>query len=413
MAASRTAAAGIVRPACGHARYTRRVSTVESPRARPGTRLALFGGRSPATFLARYWQRRSLLVRSAWPAVDELAAFASRERLFTLALRDDVESRLVTRSRMRYELAHGPFRRRHLERLPPRDWTLLVSGVNLEDRAADRVLRRFAFLPWARLDDLMVSIAAPGGGVGPHVDSYDVFLLQADGRRRWRYGRQRDLTLRNGVPLKLLERFAPTHSETLAPGDLLYLPPGYAHDGVAVDTCVTCSIGFRAPLFQELAEAFLDDLRDRVALDGRYADPGLRPRSHPGEIDAAMRRQVAAALKRVRIDGAMIASFLGRWLTEPKPLIHFTVPPRTRRVDFAQRIARSGLALDLRTQMLYDRTTLYVNGEAMAMPQTDASTLRRLADRRGLAARACRDLAPATIALLHGWHRHGYLETTP
>lgn len=380
--------------------------------ARPGAAVALLGGRSPAAFLARYWQRRALLVRGAFPRFGEISAFASRDRLFALALRDDVESRLVTRSGSRYALAQGPFRHADLRRLPPRNWTLLVSGVNLADRDADRLLRRFAFLPWARLDDLMVSIAAPGGGVGPHVDSYDVFLLQAAGRRRWRYGRQRDRTLRDGVALKLLERFAPTRDETLGPGDLLYLPPNYAHDGVAVETCITCSIGFRAPLWQELAEAFLDHLRDRVALGGRYADPGLRPRSHPGEIDAAMQRQVAAALKRIRIDGAEIASFLGCRLTEPKPLVRFDPPAHLARSEFARRIARSGVALDRRTQMLYDRTTLYINGEAMALPQTGAVVLRRLADQRGLAADACGRVAPATLALLHDWHRHGYLELT-
>ena len=388
------------------------MSVTDDVPARPGAAVALLGGRSPAAFLARYWQRRALLVRGAFPQFRELSVFANRERLFALALRDDVESRLVTRSGSRYMLAQGPFRRADLRRLPPRNWTLLVSGVNLADRDADRLLRRFAFLPWARLDDLMVSIAAPGGGVGPHVDSYDVFLLQAAGRRRWRYGRQRDLALRGNVPLKLLERFAPTRDETLGPGDLLYLPPDYAHDGVAVDTCITCSIGFRAPLWQELAEAFLDHLRDRIALGGRYADPGLRPRSHPGEIDAAMRRQVTTALKRIRIDATEIASFLGCWLTEPKPLVRFDPPAHLARSAFARRIARNGVALDRRTQMLYDHTTLYVNGEAMALPRIDAASLVELADRRRLAADACNRLAPATLALLHGWHRHGYLELT-
>lgn len=386
------------------------MSTLAASTVRSGAPLALLGGRSPTFFLARYWQRRALLVRGAVARAAEAAAFATRDRLFAFALRDDVESRLVTRSGRRYTLAQGPFRRADLRALPPRNWTLLVSGVNLEDRDADRLLRLFSFLPWARVDDLMVSVAAPGGGVGPHVDSYDVFLLQATGRRRWRYGRQRDLALRAGVPLRLLEHFAPSRSETLGPGDLLYLPPDYAHDGVAIDTCTTCSIGFRAPLYQELAEAFLDHLRDRVAIGGRYADPGLRPRQHPGMIDASMRRQIAVALERIRIDGAEIASFLGRWLTEPKHLVHFKAPTRLARGDFARRIARTGVALDRRTQMLYDRSTLYVNGEAMPLPRQDATTLTRLADRRGLAAPACRRLAPATVALLHRWYGYGYLE---
>ena len=151
----------------------------------------------------------------------------------------------------------------------------------------------------------MVSYAAPGGGVGPHFDSYDVFLLQGFGRRRWRYGRQDDLSLREGLPLKILRRFTPSHDDVLAPGDMLYLPPSYAHDGVALDACTTYSIGFRAATHTELAQAFLDHLRDRVDLPGRYADPDLRPAREPARIDAAMQRRAGA---RARDDPLVAAA---------------------------------------------------------------------------------------------------------
>ena len=172
---------------------------------------------------------------------------------------------------------HGPFRRSDFRALPERNWTLLIQGVNLHVPAADALLRRFSFVPYARLDDLMVSYAAPGGGVGPHFDSYDVFLLQGKGQRRWRLSRQRDLALKPDVPLKILARFRPDHVVLLDPGDMLYLPPGIAHDGVAIAACSTYSIGFRAPSAQELGIAFVDWLRDRIALDGWYRDPGSGP----------------------------------------------------------------------------------------------------------------------------------------
>ncbi|MEO5700409.1 MAG: cupin domain-containing protein, partial [Casimicrobiaceae bacterium] len=193
----------------------------------------LLGGISAAAFLRRHWQKAAHLARAAIPG---FAGVLDRDALFALAARDDVESRLVQRTGARWSLAHGPFAVRTLRALPARNWTLLVQGVNLHVPAADALLRRFRFVPYARLDDLMVSYAAPGGGVGPHVDAYDVFLLQGFGRRRWRYGRQDDQAFRPGLPLRVLRRFKPTEDAILAPGDMLYLPPAYAHDGVALET---------------------------------------------------------------------------------------------------------------------------------------------------------------------------------
>ena len=363
------------------------------------------GRHSAAAFLSRYWHKEALLVRGAIPALTEIV---DRDALFALAAREDVESRLVRRSRGRYTLDEGPFRVRDLQRLPPRDWTLLVQGVNLHVDAADALLRRFAFVPYARLDDLMVSYAVPGGGVGPHVDSYDVFLLQVLGRRRWRYGRQDDLRLRPGAPLRTLRRFTPQHDATLERGDMLYLPPEYAHDGVALDECMTYSIGFRAPLDQELAEAFLDYLRDTVVLPGRYADPDLAPTRRPGRIDARMRRHAAAVLARVAWDRHAVDRFLGRYVTEPTGV---TFTPRRPRAPaaFAQRLARDGVRLDRRTQLLYDDARYYVNGEDAPLPDIVRELLQRLADRRSLSAADCRALPPPIVEILREWQRHGYL----
>jgi len=287
---------------------------------------ALLGGHAPATFLRRFWQKEAHLVRSAVPG---FAGLFTREALFALAGRGDVESRLVVRSRGSWKMDHGPFPRAHFKALPATGWTLLVQGVNLHSDAADALLRRFAFLPYARLDDLMVSYAAPGGGVGPHFDSYDVFLLQGEGRRRWRYGRQVDLSLKPGLPVKILRRFTPEMDAVLAPGDMLYLPPSYAHDGVALDACTTYSIGFRAASRNEIAKAFLDHLRDELALDGRFADPDLKPSDEPARIAEPMQRRVDSILRGIRWDRAATARFLGIFLSEPKPDVYFD-PPASR-----------------------------------------------------------------------------------
>lgn len=364
----------------------------------------LLGGLTPDAFLRRYWQKRPLLLRSS---VADCKRLPSRAKLFALAGRDDVESRLVLRGRGRWSLSNGPFRAKELRMLPARGWTLLVHGVNLHLAAGDALLRRFAFIPYARLDDLMVSVAAPGGGVGPHFDAYDVFLLQGSGRRRWRLSRQRDLALVPGRPLKILARFRPDAECTLAPGDMLYLPPGCAHDGVALDAGTTCSIGFRAPSAQELATGFLDWLRDDIALDGRYADPGLLPTREPARIGSAMRERCAGMLRRVRWDRMDTDLFLGCYLTGPKPTAFFAPPRRPLTAGaFAAAAARRGVRLDSRTQLLYDDRRVFVNGAAISRPRAAAGTLQRLANARRLEPG---ELRPAATGLLYRWYRDGYL----
>jgi 50S ribosomal protein L16 3-hydroxylase len=366
---------------------------------------SLLGGLSPAAFMHRYWQRRALLVRAALPG---FRGCIERHRLFALAGRDDVESRLVVREGRRWWVQPGPIARTCFAELPPRDWTLLVHGINLHHAPADRLLRRFAFVPYARLDDLMVSHAAPGGGVGAHFDSYDVFLLQGPGRRRWRVSRQRDLALRRNLPLKLLARFKPNAQATLSAGDMLYLPPHHAHEGIAVDTCTTYSIGFRAPATDELATAFLDWLRDRIQLDGRYSDAGLRVAEYPARIPEGMQRKCARMLARIRWNDREARRFVGCFLTEPKPSVVFRARTRALTpVRFASAAARHGLRLDARTQMLYDADNVYINGEALAWPGRDDAALRRLANERALPPTR---IPPAALGLLRRWHHHGYLD---
>ena len=368
-------------------------------------RLPLLGGLDAAAFLARYWQKRPLLVRAAIP---DFAGIVSRADLIRLATRDDAETRLVARRGRQWTLRHGPFAARDFANLPARQWTLLVQGLNHFIPAADALLSQFDFIPRARLDDVMVSYAVPGGGVGPHFDSYDVFLLQGPGRRRWRIGAQKDHELDPRAPLKILKRFDPEFDWVLEPGDMLYLPPGYAHDGIAVDECMTYSIGFRASPTQELAVAFLRHLEDTLDLDGRYADPDLEPQRHPAAIGDAMVEKAAAMLARVRWNDRDVARFLGQYLSEPKATVTFS-PPR-RPLSAAQlnaRCRRYGLRLSRRTIMLFRGGTLFINGEAHPLPAGDRRFLVDLADRRSIATLPA--ISSATAAQVYDWYRAGYL----
>lgn len=367
------------------------------------------GTLSPRAFLREYWHKKPLLVRGALPAFQGLV---DRTGLLDAACRASVSSRLVLRSGGRWEVRSGPFRRRDLRGLPPRDWTLLVQEVNHFLPAAARLMREFAFIPLARLDDVMVSLAPPGGGVGPHFDSYDVFLLQGSGRRRWRVSAQRDLELVPDAPLKILERFVPEQEWVLEPGDMLYLPPDYAHDGIAVDECTTYSIGFRAPAAQEIGQAFLDHLRDTLQLSGRYADPDLALQKDAAAIAASMIGQVAAMLDGIRWTRRDVALFLGAYLTEPKPHVFFSPPQRPlSRARFRAHAARYGLALALKSRMLFDRDRLYLNGETFAPAAEATAVLRRFANTGVLAGGTA--LGAEVAELLFEWYRAGYIELRP
>lgn len=357
-------------------------------------------------FLRRHWQKKPLLVRGALPACGRLIP---RDGLFELAARDDVESRLVRRRGDQWQVDHGPFEPRRLKRLPRADWTLLVHGVNHVLPAAQRLLDAFSFIPYARLDDLMASYAPPGGGVGPHFDDYDVFLLQGEGRRRWRISRQRDLALVEGAPLKLLRRFRPAREWTVGAGDLLYLPPRCAHDGIALDGgCITYSIGFRAFEANDLASRFLEYLQDHLQLAGIYEDPALRPARRPARLDEAMIRGARNFLMRVRWTGSDVARFLGRYLTEPKAHVIFARPARpVPERDFAASASRRGLTLALPTRMLFRGATLFINGEASDVAAPAARLLSRLADRRSLPPPARLDRESARV--LYRWYRAGYI----
>lgn len=365
---------------------------------------SLLGGLTPTRFLRDVWHKRPLLIRNAVPGFQGLLSPREMEQL---ACRDDIESRLVQGSGSDWRLAHGPFSKTDFKRLPKTEWTLLVQSLNHVLPEADALLARFDFIPHARLDDLMVSYAVPGGSVGPHFDSYDVFLLQGQGYRRWQISTQTDLALVDDAPLKILRHFEVEDEWLLGPGDMLYLPPHVAHYGVAEDACMTYSVGFRAPTVEELAHGFLMHLQDTLSLDGRYADPDLRLQRHPGEIGRAMLEQIEAMIDRIRWRPNDVAEFAGRYLSEPKPNVFFEAPdaPLTRRA-FDRRANSAGIALDPKSRLLFSGRRFFINGEAFTPPRDDIAALTQLADRRRLAP----PLSAALCARFYAWYDAGWLE---
>ena len=383
--------------------------------------LPLLAGLSPAQFMRRHWQKKPLLVRGAIPGLKPLL---SRADLVALAASDDVESRLIVKKGDNWLMKSGPFAKRSLPPFSQPCWTLLVQGVDGHHAAVYQLLQQFRFVPDARLDDVMISLASPGGGVGPHFDSYDVFLLQASGRRRWKISRQKDLTLQEGMPLKILQNFEPDEEFVLDAGDMLYLPPRYAHDGVAepfagadgkVQDCMTYSIGFKAPSRSELAYELLYRLADFGEDDAQnsnpravkkmYSDPKQHATPNPaalptGLIDFA-KDAVLAALK----DPLATACALGEAMTEPKPQVWFDEPAQSK--DFSR--TTSGLQLDAKTRMLYDDHHLFINGESYRAQGADARLMRTLADERVLTRQALIKASAEAKALLSDWHAAGWL----
>lgn len=341
----------------------------------------MLGGLSPRTFLRRHWQKRPLLVRGAFPGFRDPVTPA---RLFALASRDDVESRLVIErgGDHPWQLVPGPLSPARIRRLDRSHWTVLVQNVDERVRAVADLVDHFDFLPGWRVDDVMISLAAPQGSVGPHVDTYDVFLLQGRGRRRWRIAERFVEAYRPGLDLRILRGFRAEREWVLEPGDMLYLPPGVAHHGVALDECLTYSIGLRAPAEGDLVAGFLQRAVASVDRSRLYADPDLEPAREAGEISAAaldrMRAIVATAAAVGRSD---FVRFAGEHLTEP----------RTETARRARAVDVSGLGRALRE----GASLLRRAGARMAFAREGESALLFADGRHWPLSRAMAPAAPA------------------
>lgn len=275
------------------------------------------GSMSVATFLARYWQKRPLLIKGAFPGfVDPL----SPEELAGLACEDEVDARLVFTRKNTWELKSGPFTERDFTSLPARNWTLLVQAVDQWVPGVKKLLGSVPFLPNWRIDDVMISYATPNGGVGPHFDYYDVFLVQGAGSRLWKTGQpcsERDL-LRTGSGLKLLKEFHTEQEWLLEPGDVLYVPPGIAHWGVSRDNSLCYSLGFRAPSLADMLLGYGEFQAGHLPADLRFTDPVRKQPLRAGEIDRASSQHAHSMLVKALTDENAFNRWFGCQMTEPK-----------------------------------------------------------------------------------------------
>jgi 50S ribosomal protein L16 3-hydroxylase len=346
-------------------------------------------GMTPALFLRDYWQKRPLLIRNAFPGFETPI---SPEDLAGLACEEAALSRIVMHETGhsgeldQWLLRHGPFPEELFPTLPTQDWTLLVQDVDKWDADVAALLPVFDFLPRWRIDDVMVSFAAPGGSVGAHVDQYDVFLLQGLGHRRWQVdaSARPPVEFRTDSELKLLTQFHPTHEWTLGPGDMLYLPPGVPHHGIAEEACLTFSIGMRAPAASELLGDFVDELIEGSDESQRYADPDLVAATDPNEIDADAMQRVLVALNALRMnDPDRLGDWFGRFITRYRSAGE-AVPPTDlpARIEVEWALSHGGRLLRHPwTRMAWRRagrgSRLFAGGLSLPMPVRDA---RRLAD---------------------------------
>lgn len=329
-------------------------------------------GMSPAQFLRDYWQKRPLLIRQAFP---DFVSPIEPNDLAGLAMEETSLSRLIIHDegRDRWKVKTGPLTEKDFASTPDKNWTLLVQDVDKWDADVAALLEDFRFLPSWRMDDIMISYAEPGGGVGAHVDQYDVFLLQGLGQRHWAIDTNPDAPrdFRLDVELKQLQVFEPDHEWLLEPGDMLYLPPGVPHDGVAFGgPCLTISLGMRAPSQAELTGDLADYLAERLPDELRYSDPDLAPAKSAGEIDRAALARLKQALPfAAALDEATLTDWFGRFITRYRSAQQ-PVPPEKELAEAALRKQLDGGAALLRhpwARMAWARVkrgaALFVNGQ--------------------------------------------------
>ncbi|KRP70983.1 MULTISPECIES: ribosomal protein uL16 3-hydroxylase [Pseudomonas] len=284
----------------------------------PDIPLQLLGGITAREFLRDYWQKKPLLIRQAIP---DFESPIDADELAGLALEEEVESRLVIEHGERpWELRRGPFAEDAFSTLPEREWTLLVQAVDQFVPEVAELLEHFRFLPSWRIDDVMISFAAPGGSVGPHFDNYDVFLLQAQGKRNWKIGQMcnSESPLLQHADLRILAEFEESAEWVLEPGDMLYLPPRLAHFGIAEDDCMTYSVGFRAPSAAEVLTHFTDFLSQYLTDEERYTDADAQPVSDPHQIQGDALDRLKGLLAEHMSDERMLLTWFGQFMTEPR-----------------------------------------------------------------------------------------------
>lgn len=383
-----------------HAKRVTRAKLPTKESALGLNKLEMLGDMSSEQFMKKYWQKKPVCIRAAFTGN---GGWPSRQELMELAEREDVESRLVSSFDGKWKLKHGPLPRKSLPALKRSHWTFLVQGVNLHHQGAYELMQQFRFIPDARLDDVMISWATDQGGVGPHFDSYDVFLIQATGKRLWRIGRQKgDRSLVPGLPVRILAQFEPEEEMLLEPGDMLYLPPGWAHDGVAVgDDCMTVSVGFRVPKRADVATELAGRMADAYEDDTLYRDPQQQATQEPSRIPDELIEFAHESLLRMATDTDSMMCALGEWLTEPKPQVWFEGRGGSMGVGAVE--------LDPKTNMQYSSPWVFINGESFEASGKDEKILQQLANTRQLSLTESKKLGSGALAVLQDWMEQGWL----
>jgi 50S ribosomal protein L16 3-hydroxylase len=340
----------------------------------------ILGKTSVTTFLKRYWQKKPLLIRNA---IKDFQSPLSQKDLFKIAENEEAISRLIEYKHSTWHIKYGPFKKSDFPKKTDTPWTILVQNLNHHLPFAESFLDFFKFIPYARLDDLMVSFATKKGSVGPHFDSYDVFLFQAKGERKWKISEQKEFSLDPKSALKIITNFKTKNSWVLKPGDMLYLPPNIGHWGVSQSNdCLTYSIGFRAPRTFEIQSKFLDFIQDSLITNKNdlYRDPNLSLQKNPAEIHSRMIKKIQAIINQLRWHKDLTNTFIGQLLSEPIETAIFKPRKSISPEVFKKNLLKKTLVLNPKTRMLFIKNNFYINGECIKVDPKLASYLKQLAN---------------------------------
>jgi 50S ribosomal protein L16 3-hydroxylase len=342
----------------------------------------ILGKTSVDVFLKKYWQKKPLLIRNA---IENFQSPITEKDLFKIAQNEEAISRLIEFKKNLWQVKYGPFKKSDFTKQKNAPWTVLIQNMNHHFSFADSFLNFFKFIPYARLDDLMVSYATKKGSVGPHFDSYDVFLFQAKGEREWRVSEQKEFTLDKKSAIKIITNFKSKNSWVLKPGDMLYLPPNIGHWGISLsDDCLTYSVGFRAPGTFEIQSKFLDFIQDNLSINKNdlYKDPNLKSQKNPAEINSNMISKFQQIVNQLRWNKNTINTFVGQLLSEPIETAIFQPPKPISLEIFKKNLSKKILILNPKTRMLFIKNSFYMNGELIEADKKSALHLRRLAKDR-------------------------------
>jgi 50S ribosomal protein L16 3-hydroxylase len=363
----------------------------------------ILGKISNDVFLKKYWQKKPLLIRDA---IKNFKSPITEKDLFRIAQNENAISRLIEFKRGIWQVKYGPFKKLDLPKKINTPWTILVQNMNHHLPFAESFLNLFKFIPYARLDDLMVSFATKKGSVGPHFDSYDVFLFQAKGEREWKISEQKKFSLDKKSAIKIITNFKVKNTWVLKPGDLLYLPPNVGHWGVSQsDDCLTYSIGFRAPGTFEIQSKFLDFIQDNLITNKNdlYRDPNLNLQKNPAEINSNMIKKIQQIVNQLRWNTNSINNFIGQLLTEPIEGAVFETSKSMTVEVFIKDLVRKPLKLNPKTRMLFIKNNFYINGELIEADKKSIMYLKQLANEREISIKSTlnkKDLNALGIVLL-------------